>query len=246
MKKSNTLDTLDKTPIFLYDGIDYGEYHTLGQYSPGLNQIEMLKSYEFDSDLYERILVHERLHAVSGGTYRSDTDELSSFRTRTGFSQDLHPDKNDNIAATNVALNEAITEHLTRAIIEGEWEALNPLDRGNYIHDYSYLTERILLDDLIKKSYGIIDLRTITKAYFEDTETGAELKHRRAMIREFRTAYEDGTLRKFQKLCELNNRSTSCADSEFKKMIHTPTLDENGNVIKKGYIKLTTPKGFND
>ena len=243
LKQSSIDFTLLSTPIFLYDGIDFGAYDVLGDYANATNRIRLLKSFEYNPEQYLSVLTHERVHVLAGGTFSGVSNDVFSYRTRTGFSQEIHLEQEDSML-THTALNEAITEHVTKSIINGEWDVIDPLKRNDFFDVYVYVTERHLLGDLIDKSAKIIDLKTIISAYFEDSEPNSGFKLRKAMVQQFIKAYEYGTLRNFEKLVDLKNRNPLSLDSEFRDMIHAPEIDKNGKVVKKGCIKLTKPKGI--
>lgn len=197
----------------------------VGEYDP----VEDKAYVEAGSPLGEsnRVLTHEIRHRLSGGTFRN-YGEGGVWRERTGFGQhDRHE-----------ALDEAINEHVTQALVHGEWHALNPRERSQ--GKGAYPLEREALAVLIDRSAGHIKLETLVRASFEDTTAEGGVSERRQMMRETNEAYEHGTWHKFDRMMKMVNQLKEQGVHMFSEHlpIVPPTFDEHGKMIKKGYIDL--------
>lgn len=194
-------------------------------------------------------VIHELRHRLSGGTFRKTivkhytSDTLNQdgqleykltpvyFRTRTGFQErDRHR-----------ALDEALVEHTTLSIMNGDWETLDPDERED---DGVYHVERFALSELIKRSNGILDLKTMMRASFEDTTPHGNTLERRRMMRQFRHAFGAGAAHKFDRLVDQlekeldKDHSNEHIDKFLADHIHSPEVDEHGNITKSGWIDV--------
>lgn len=180
--------------------------------------------------------IHELRHRLSGGTFIArgtvaQGNRSKTARTRIGFQEkDRHR-----------AIDEALVEHSTLAIINGSWDKLDPLERDE--KESSYVTERIILADFINKSGGLISLKSMMRANFEDTVYGGGVTERRNMIKQVRSAYKDpATLSKLGELMDDAAEYAKTGDheklDELLGCIHAPVFDVDGNVIEKGWVDL--------
>lgn len=90
-------------------------------------------------------------------------------------------------------------------------------------------------------------MKTVTKAFFEDTGPEGSTQSRRQLVREVSQAYGPGALNKLDKLMDLtdmigNNRF----DEIIFSRIHPPEVDDQGRVLKQGYIDTENLPTFYD
>jgi hypothetical protein len=176
-------------------------------------------------------LAHEFTHKLSGGTFKSPEVGSTEYgRQRVGFSTEMKPE-----VLTRTGLNEAVTHHVTLGILSGDFETVDPDKRGD--KDNTYYGYRKVFAEFIGRSQGVIDMTTVTRAFFEDTGPEGGIQARRQLVREVLQAYGPGSLNKLNKLMDLtdiigNNRF----DEVIFSRIHPPELDDQGHVLKPGYI----------
>ena len=185
-----------------------------------------------------RTLAHETDHKRAGGTFKkvASGSGFKTIRTRSGFQNRTISRARGAVRYefSHTALDEGIREHITSSIIDGEWDIIAPSKRT--VDFDSCTPERSLIAELIEKSGGIIDLKTICSASFEDTTHRGTMPLRREMIRQIREAYQPATLRVFDRLCDLAVDASEADLAEMKGLIYAPEFDENGKVTKKGWI----------
>ncbi len=186
-------------------------------------------------------LTHELTHKVSGGTFKTPEAGDTEFkRSRVGFSTELKPEM-----LNRTGLNEAVTHHVTLGILTGDFETLDPDKRGD--KDNTYVGYRKVLAEFIGRSQGLIDTKTVTNAFFEDAGPEGGIQSRRKLVQEVKQAYGPGALNKLDKLMDLtdmvgNNRFGEVIFSH----IHPPELDEQGRVVKQGFIDTENLPTFYD
>jgi hypothetical protein len=183
------------------------------------------------NDSVEDSVIHEWTHKLSGGTFKADKHDATVLaRPRVGFSTEV-----DAHTLTRTGLNEAVTQHITMGIVTGDFETFDPDERGD--KDYTYYRFRKVMATFLKRSRGIIDVKSVTNAYFEDTTSDGSTEARRAMIREVAQAYGAGALTKLDKLFELSDR---VLDHDLEGLvldrIHAPVMNTDGTVAQQGYI----------
>ena len=183
-------------------------------------------------------LTHEFTHKTSGGTFKHVADQaaepnLSPYqRLRIGYSSISNKD-----TLIRTGLNEAVTEHITLGILTGDFETFDPDQRadGNNI----YYDFRKIYATAIKRSQGIIDVKTVTNGFYEDTESQGNISARRKFVGEFVDAYGVGALNKLEKLCEACDIvNQEKLDEVILSRIHAPEIDADGKVVKKGSIDM--------
>ena len=199
----------------------------------------VISSEAIDYDLPETIAHELGGHKISGGTFVT-TRGCKMLRTRRGFVNDTA--KTFSSAGRHYGLDEAVQQHLTQAYINGQIDVLNPDDRddndasGGY--ESSYYQHRKLLAAFISRSGGIIDLATITRASFEDTEaTGIESANRRAMTQQALAAYGPGAYRKLSLLFDAIDIYGDVTE-ELTQYIQPPELGQDGSVQSPGTIQV--------
>jgi hypothetical protein len=135
-------------------------------------------------------------------------------------------------------LNEAVTEHLSLALLNGGFETIDPDKRqGEKSGYYSY---RKVLADFIEKSGGHITIKTILHAYFEDGGPSGSTVARRAMMRELVDTYGYGSLKKLELISVELNKSFGPEHSQrVLGRIHPPSFAPDGTIVQKGYIDTT-------
>jgi len=186
-------------------------------------------------------LAHEFTHKISGGTFKTPEIDNTEFnRSRVGFSTEFRPE-----VVNRTGLNEAVTQHVTLGIITGDFETLDPDTRAD--KDNSYYGYRKVLSEFVGRSRGLIDLKTITNAFFEDAGPDGGIQSRRQLVKEVRQAYGPGALSKLEKLMGLADMIGSDRFDEiiFSRM-HPPELNEHGGVVKQGFIDTKNLPTFND
>jgi hypothetical protein len=185
-------------------------------------------------DNYVENLVHEYSHKMSGGTFRLTEPESATYdRKRVGFGTEMKLGR-----YSKTGLNEAMIQHMTMGILTGDFETLDPDSRPD--GNRSYYSYRKAVAAFIDDSQGIIDLKTITNALYEDTAPGGGVQERRKMVQETVRAYGPGALTKLDKLCEAANIIPEGRVAELvADVILPPVLDSEGRVLQVGFIDTT-------
>ncbi len=186
-------------------------------------------------------LTHEFTHKVSGGTFKTpETDSTEFKRSRVGFSTELKPE-----VLNRTGLNEAVTHHVTLGILTGDFKTLDPDKRED--KDNTYHSYRKVLAEFVDRSRGLIDIKTVTNAFFEDTGPEGGTQSRRKLVQEVKQAYGPGALNKLDKLMDLTDMiGSERFDEIIFSRIHPPELDEQGHVVKQGYIDTKNLPTFYD
>lgn len=192
----------------------------------------------------EGTLIHEYLHKLSGGTFRFDEDK-GFVRTRTGFSEKKDSGTSSGSEVTeqrHECLNEAVNSHLERAVADGDFATIDPDMRNEGPEDDFNYVYRSVLADFIEKSGGVIDLKTITRAAFEENGEQPVTTERRAMVRQARAAYGTGAFRKFEKICRAIEYLDPVEEAFQSKLlgmyerIKGPEIGPNGEIVRPGSI----------
>ncbi len=180
---------------------------------------------------YVENLVHEYSHKISGGTFRLTEPESATYdRKRVGFGTEMKQSR-----YSKTGLNEAITQHMTMGILTGDFGTLDPDSRPD--GNRSYYSYRKAVAAFIGNSQGLIDLKTVTNAYYEDTVPGGGVQERRKMVQETVRAYGPGALTKLDKLCEATKIIPEDKVAELvADVIIPPVLDNDSNVLQVGFI----------
>ncbi len=179
------------------------------------------------------VVTHELMHKLSGGRYKTDPENGVVGRARIGFME------GDAAHVHHFGLNEVATHQLALGVTTGDFATLDPDKRAD--GDQSYYEIRKLATAFIEWSGGIIDLRTLLRASFEETGQAAD---RRRMITEIHQAYGRGALRKFELLCAAasNIQIQDAAYAEkvlaLIRRIEPPKRQENGD-METGSIDTT-------
>lgn len=186
-------------------------------------------------------LTHEFTHKISGGTFKTpEADSAEYKRSRVGFSTELKPE-----VLNRTGLNEAVTHHVTLGILSGDFETLDPDKRGD--KDNTYYGYRKVLAEFLGRSQGLIDIKTVTNAFFEDAGPEGGSQSRRQLIQEVKQAYGPGALNKLDKLMDLADMiGNKRFDEIIFNRIHPPELDEQGHVTKPGFIDTENLPTFYD
>lgn len=204
-----------------------------GQYD---NETAIIKSTSTSREAMVETLVHELLHDSSGGTFRMKPDG-AIVRERVGFATTKGQEVKRRMPITEIA-----NTHLEQAVVHGNFDVLDPDAR----HDgASYYGIRKAMAIAIDRAGGLIDLRTICRASFEDNSSTIKTTDRREMVRQWRRAYGINGLRRFEQLCvaveyaEENIRQQDQLDllrNALYERIHAPIMDQDGSVLQAGYI----------
>ena len=176
-----------------------------------------------------KAIIHELTHKISGGTFT--VSENIAKRPRTGFSTEITP---DNIQ--RVALTEALTEHVACGLVDGDFETVDPARRED--SKGGYLAYRIILADFIEKSKGLISVKTMTRAFFEDTTIEGNTELRRQFIREVTNVYGRGALGKLERLMKCSGVSRMSRIRELCNRMTAPVIDQNGTIRQRGLIDV--------
>ena len=200
-------DALNKTKVMVSDGIIMNEHNAAGSYHREEDELRIAHDM-IDDDFAKEILVHEVTHKLSGGTF------FDQYRQRSGVSN---------------CLNEAKTEYITQGLLHGDFETITPTyETGRIYGDY-----RDLLSAFVQKSGGIIDVKTLIAAYFEDTTPQGNFGARRALVQQTTQAYGRGALVKLEQLM----KATVVHDAEHMAATYIiPPTIVDGTVVRRGSI----------
>lgn len=189
----------------------------------------------------EENLAHEVTHKISGGTFLKESssegeDADLAVRSRVGYSTELRPD-----VMNRTGFNEAVTQHVTLGVLTGDFETIDPDKRED--GDTVYAPYRKVLSSFMEKAQGVIGVKTLTRGFFEDTDTYARIDERRRFVKEAVQAYGYGALRKIDKLFEttdvlLETGNADRLEELVLSRIHPPRLGAGGEVISKGKIDI--------
>jgi hypothetical protein len=233
---------LTKTSVRVTDSAVLDTYGPMtAYYRDDHDEIGVRHDVRETGENFQDNLTHEFTHKVSGGTFKTPEADTTEFkRSRVGFSTELKPE-----VLNRTGLNEAVTHHVTLGIITGDFETLDPDKRGD--KDNTYFGYRKVLAEFIGRSQGLIDTKTVTNAFFEDAGPEGGTQSRRKLVQEVKQAYGPGALNKLDKLMDLtdmvgNNRF----DEVIFSHIHPPELDEQGRVVKQGFIDSENLPTFYD
>lgn len=226
------LDTTSNVGILISDSaILHSDHPTTGAAGDYNGQLDRIR---IGSDVMKpkHTTIHELRHKIGGGTFTQGDDLLDIsdiVRTRVGFQE----------KGRHRAIDEALVEHATEAILNGDWYTLDPRERKE--SSEVYLLERVLLAELIRHSGGILKLETLSRASLEDTHSKGGVAERRQMMRQFRKAYGPGAAHRYDKLVEgiIKTRDDKPLEqllSEFLSYIKEPVIDESENVTEAGHI----------
>lgn len=202
-----------------------------GVYNESIDEVRVTRDLTSKSDVFS-VLAHEFVHKISGGTFVNEhADKASSRRLRAGFATVTeNPDK-----YLRQNITEAITDYVAMGILTGDYETIDP----DQYHDFrsSYHNELKLVSEFIGRSNGLVSMKMITNAFFEDTGPGGSFKNRKSLIRGTAKAYGPGALRKLEMLCALANGHVHSVVS-LASRIHPPVMDEQGRIVQRGWIDV--------
>lgn len=223
---------LARTKVRMADGAILGI--AAGEYRNDVDEVWVRHDLVELGDSIEHLLVHELTHKLSGGTFiiEGETGQ-GSYRLRAGFGTELRPKEKH----LRIGLNEAVTQHMTMGIVTGDFETFDPDRRED--GDRRYYEYRKVVGTFIDRSKGLVDIRTLTNAFYEDTEPNGNIEARRKLVREVREAYGVGALNKLEELCGLTQIVDATRfDQVILSRIHAPEVDAQGNVVKQGWIDI--------
>ncbi len=185
---------------------------------------------------------HELLHKVSGGTFVQDPETGSYSRSRISFGnhEHRHKDEHEN---RRTGINEAVNQHLTMGVETGDFETFDPDRRTD--RDRTYYGSRKVVATGLDRSQGVMSVRALTRASFEDTSASAmNMGERRELVKEASAAYGPGAMRKISALA--NAAEAIAPDDpkyhdrlqELTDRIHAPELNADGTVCAVGSIDI--------
>lgn len=234
---------LNKTSVRVTDSavLDTYDHQMSAYYRNDHDEIGIRHNIEEIGGKYQHSLAHEFTHKVSGGTFKSPEDDSTEYnRPRVGFSTEIKPE-----VLNRTGLNEAVTHHVTLGILTGDFETFDPDERQD--GNKTYYDYRKVLATFINRSRGLIDVKTITNGFFEDTGPEGSTEARRKLIREVNQAYGPRALTKLDKLLNLTDSlSTDRIDEIILSRIHPPEIDEQGNINARGRIDTENLPTFYD
>jgi hypothetical protein len=200
------------------------------QYIPERNELGLRHDILERDEGYDGDLTHETAHQLSGGTFEMSAG--APDRKRIGYATRMDKE-GEKVKKTGI--NEAVTHHVTLGLLSGDFETIDPDMREE--HDETYYEYRKVLGRFIGQSKRLIDVKTLTNGFFEDTGPEGSTELRKKLVQEVKQAYGWGALNKLEKLCEL---STIAKRSQLEEVvlsrIHAPEIDKQGNVVKQGWI----------
>jgi hypothetical protein len=139
---------------------------------------------------------------------------------------------------SKTGINEAVTQHITMGIETGDFATLDPDARTD--DDKTYYEYRKVLAGFVDQSGGVIDVKTMIRAYFEETGPSGTMSARREFVRQSIRAYGPGALNKLEKVCEAAYMIPEEKVAEFlSTVLHPPVVNEQGDVIKVGYLDMS-------
>lgn len=233
---------LTKTSVRVMDAAVLDTYGPMtAYYRNDHDEIGVRHDVQETGESFHENLAHEFTHKISGGTFKPpEAGSTDCIRQRVGFSTEMKPE-----ALNKTSLNEAVTHHVTLGILSGDFETVDPDKRGD--KDNTYYGYLKVFAEFISRAQGIIGMKTVTNALFEDTGPQGGTQSRRQLILEGSRAYGQGALNQLVKLMDLTDIiGNDRYDEVIFSRIHPPELDEKGQVIKQGYIDTVNLPTFYD
>ncbi len=188
---------------------------------------------EADRRGLQHLLFHELTHKLSGGTFLRTPDvPLGVSRSRTGFCTDAQ--RGDHVYS---GINEAVTEHVTCGIEDGDLLTIDPTHRKD--HSFVYGAYRQTLAMAVERSGDLVTPHHIISAYFEDTGESGEIGERMQMVRGFIKAYGPHAVRSLEETMQRARYYTNDNGDLGEKLalcFSPPTFDEKGNYVCHGTI----------
>jgi len=210
-------------------------------YSPAEDRIRL--RLNANPSRYELDTAHELYHKLSGGTFVTNP-EVTDYveRWRGGYTN--VPEKG-NTLSTHLNLDEAIIHQLALGTLTRDFETLDPDERFDGNRD-QYIRRKVVAI-FVNESHGIIDVKTLTNAVFEDSGVEGSTGLRRQLVKEAVTAYGWGALRRLETLCNyaysgltdnIDDKGRKVLQEEILNRIHPPQFDEAGNIVGLGTIDV--------
>jgi hypothetical protein len=234
---------LTKTSVRIADAAVLWAFGAISAYySDEYDEIGVRHDVTKAGEKYIDNLAHEFIHKISGGTFISpDKGSTKYSRARVGYSTSSTIPEDIN----KIGINEAVTQHLALGVLTGDFETVSPEKRDD--GDKIYKEYRKILATFIDRSMGLVNLKTITNGFFEDSGPKGSTELRRKLVRETKNAYGAGALNKLDKLMELSDIvKAEKFDEIILSRIHPPKLDASHNIIEKGYIDTSNLPTFYD
>lgn len=213
-----------------------------GVYVPKVNEIIVQRTQMAGKQVLEldSIIGHEFVHQLSGGTFKHNSKTATTEagatieRSRTG-----HSSKRSDGNYSHSGLNEAMVEHVTCAVLYGDFETIDPDKRSQLglKEEMIYKDVRKLTARAIDASAGWLTPKIMTNALFEETGLKGSFEARKDMVWGFVVAFGYGSLRRFDRLCELAESSKADVET-LMNCIVPPVYCESGVMTKQGSINL--------
>lgn len=184
---------------------------------------------------------HELFHKLAGGTFERDpTAPDQIHRHRTGYN---NISDREGWASKHLNLDEVVAQQLALGVVTGDFETLDPDRRAD--GNKGYYVRRKIVASFVDRAQGAIQVRTLTKAAFEDTDPDGGYELRRQLVQEVVAAYGWGAMQKLEALCDYAYSGLGTdADAEERvdpailDRIHPPQFDDEGNIVQWGRIDI--------
>jgi hypothetical protein len=223
--------TLEKTGVGLADPrvIDPENQGFSAVYNPHIDQFRMKPAK--DPSRYELDATHELYHKLSGGTFQADPKNPQHIQRQRGGYNSFPRTNGRESEHRNV--DEVTIHQLALGTITGDFETLDPDKRADGNMDQ--YTRRKVIATFVDRAGGAIDVRSLTKAGFEDSGPDGSTELRRQLVGETVTAYGWGALRKIETLCNYAEQvAPDTLRQEVLGRIQPPQFDEVGSVRYTG------------
>lgn len=230
-------DALNRTKVQLVNKEVFGivaDPRFAAMYFPSADHVLIPHSTLQQASQQEQIVLiaHELGHKLAGGTFIAGPNGQPQ-RTRIGFST-------LNVATGSVTkdgLDEALQHHLTLAILDGDFATMDPDQRQD--GDEMYHNVRKVMATFIDRAGGQIDLKAMTRGFFEDSGPDGSSKDRRQFVAEMMHTYGSHAVAGSSKLLDLANDLTEeeMATHVLPRII-APEFGEDGSMTKMGAINL--------
>jgi len=129
--------------------------------------------------------------------------------------------------------------------IYGDFETVDPYKRhdGNYTFGW----ERTVLSAFLEGAHGLIDVKSLSDAYYEDSGPEGSIMARKKMMGQIRSAYGSGALKALEELMGMNCIENSRQrHSILAAAITSSTLDSDGKVTALGKIDASQIPSYSD
>lgn len=169
-------------------------------------------------------LAHESTHQMSGGTFSAGE------RMRTGFSNESRGEQK------RVTLTEIATHHVALGILTGDFETFDPDKRAD--KNRTHYLDRKVYTMALEGSNGVMQVRSLTRALFEDSGPEGSTHFRRVLVGEATDAFGARALHKIQELTDYAYKLYGLVDMKLISKYIQPPVVENGKVVVQGVLDV--------